>query len=117
MNTTQQVYKPAGNNIYCKEPDAGCRITFKTHQQLVTQNYSNDDASNNLDDAVLDMSHRYQLLVNQAGIHPSQRFKTGSCTYPNDVAAPITTSSCTKETPAAGFYMQKQYSTTTRQII
>ncbi|KZV22181.1 hypothetical protein F511_35763 [Dorcoceras hygrometricum] len=27
-----------------------------------------------------------------AGNHPSQRFKTSSCTYPNDVAAPITTS-------------------------
>ncbi|KZV50609.1 hypothetical protein F511_14612 [Dorcoceras hygrometricum] len=70
----------------------------------------NDDASTNLDNAVLDMPHRYQLLVNPAGIHPSQRFKTSSCTYPNDVAAPKTTSSCTKETPAAGFYMQKQYS-------
>ncbi|KZV32755.1 1-aminocyclopropane-1-carboxylate oxidase [Dorcoceras hygrometricum] len=66
----------------------------------------NDDASTNLDDAVLDMPHRYQLLVNPAGIHPSQRFKTSSCTFPNDVAAPITTSSCTKATPAAGFYMQ-----------
>ncbi|KZV40067.1 Cyclin-like F-box domain containing protein [Dorcoceras hygrometricum] len=49
----------------------------------------NDDASTNLDDAVLDMRHRYQLLVNPAGIHPSQRFKTSSCTFPNDVAAPI----------------------------
>ncbi|KZV52829.1 hypothetical protein F511_38011 [Dorcoceras hygrometricum] len=57
---------PADNNISCKEPDAGCRIPFKNPSAAgyakITQN---DDASTNLDDAVLDMPHRYQLLVNQ----------------------------------------------------
>ncbi|KZV45868.1 hypothetical protein F511_32459 [Dorcoceras hygrometricum] len=30
---------PAGNNISCKEPDAGCCIPFKIHQQLPSQRF------------------------------------------------------------------------------
>ncbi|KZV55376.1 hypothetical protein F511_03857 [Dorcoceras hygrometricum] len=69
----------------------------------------NDDASTNLDDAVPGMPHCYQLPVNQqASIHHNDSKPAVALTQTTSL--PITTSSCTKETPAAGFYMQKQYS-------
>ncbi|KZV51017.1 hypothetical protein F511_44021 [Dorcoceras hygrometricum] len=96
--------------LLVKEPDAGCRIPFKTHQPLVTQNYSKRRRLNSSRRRRTRYATSLPTAGKPAGIHPSQRFKTSSCTYPNDVVAPITTSSCAKETPAAGFYMQKQYS-------
>ncbi|KZV14390.1 hypothetical protein F511_17691 [Dorcoceras hygrometricum] len=63
----------------------------------------NDDASTHLDDAVLDMPHRYQLrhpsftTIQNQQLHFPKRRRCAYC-------------SCTKATPAAGFYMQKKYS-------
>ncbi|KZV37793.1 hypothetical protein F511_23889 [Dorcoceras hygrometricum] len=105
MNTTQQVYKPAGasgtlvkisrrnkmlysnlqsrnDTVPTKRNDAAAfyqqaTISRAKNQMLVVEFPSksisswlhtitqNDDASTNLDDAVQDMPHRYQLLVNQ----------------------------------------------------